>query len=105
VESPIGILAHQDFVFLVVFAHFLDELRELRKLRIINPHRCQGAGFTLDGAPRFEKLEEADVLVAGGAGGRQPVENLNARSQAHLDQFVEFQGNDGFANRRPRYVE
>ena len=63
------------------------------------------AGFTLDGAPCFEKLEETDVLVAGGAGGRQPVEDVNARSEANFDQLVDLEGNDGFTNRRPRYVE
>ena len=33
-----------------------------RELRVVDAHRREGAGFTLDRAPGFEQLERADVL-------------------------------------------
>ena len=64
VEAAIRFLAHQNFVVLVVVAHFRDEIRQLLELRVVDAQRGERAGFTFDGAPRLEQLERTDVLGA-----------------------------------------
>ena len=49
----------------VVLAHFVDELGKLGELGIVDAHRGHRTRFAFDGAPGFEQLEEADVLVTG----------------------------------------
>ncbi len=96
-EPPVGVFGH-DHIVRILGLHLGDQQPQPIQLLVGDAQGGQGAGLAFDRPPRLQQLERADVGFIGLAARRAPGRDIDARSQPHLHQPVQLQGDDGFAH-------